>query len=202
MIGAPITIEAARPPYVQFETRALPDRAASEASGRVVFKDVDFVMITPSGSRDIVEKIAEEWLREINKKALDDLYPVLWAQHFRAKFDEWKKGNELPENGLALKMWPIITPAELQHCLNANVRTVEDLAQLNEEGMALIGMGGRSLKQKAEAYIQAANNGGKLAERIGSLEVALSTLTEQLAREREKNAELEAEIGKGRKKAA
>ena len=44
-------IMQARPPYVQFEMRAVEDRQASIDAGHYVAKDVAYAIITPAGSR-------------------------------------------------------------------------------------------------------------------------------------------------------
>ena len=55
-----------RPPFVMFETRALPDRAATEKAGIMQYKNVNFALITPAGSRDVVEKIADRKSTRLN----------------------------------------------------------------------------------------------------------------------------------------
>lgn len=157
-----------RPPYVEFEYRAMPNRAKSEEAGHVVYDDVAFAMITPAGSRDCVEKVAEDWLQYIDKQAQEGRYNPAWARGFRANFKEWQSGNEVPESGTGLRQWPQITPAELKMCLGANVRTVEDLAAANEPTLQRIGMSGRVLKDKAETWLKA-SAGGKVSEEIAGL---------------------------------
>jgi hypothetical protein len=51
-----------RPAYVMFEVRSEEDRAASVAAGKFVGRDVNYVIITPPGSKDTVEKPADSML--------------------------------------------------------------------------------------------------------------------------------------------
>lgn len=190
-----MNIMQSRPPFVMFETRALPDRAATEQAGIVQYKNVDFALITPSGSKDCVEKIAIEWLAQIRKRALDGLDDPEWVKHFTLRYEEWKKGNEMPENGTPLKMWPAITPADIAVLHAAKIFTVEDLAALPDAGFNLVGMGARALREKARAWL-GSSEVGKTAEQIAKLTMQVEQLMEDLNTEREKRAELEGALRK------
>lgn len=170
-----------RPPYVEFEYRAVENRQASAEAGHAVYDNVAFAMITPAGSRDCVEKIAEDWLNYIDKQAQEGRYNPAWARGFRANFKEWLTGNEIPEIGTGLRQWPQITPAELKMCLGANIRTVEDLAVANEQTLQRIGMMGRVLKDKAETWLKA-SAGGKVSEEIANLKQLVREQQEVIAR--------------------
>lgn len=189
------TIQESRPPYVRFERRAMKDEGASMEQGKVVWRNVDFAIITPVGSRDEVEKIADEWVKHIMKQAVNGQYPTQWAEHFNLAYREWKKGNELPTEGTPLAMVPFLTPAEVKNLSEANVRTLEDAAQMSEEAMNLVGMGARVLKDKCAAYLKGAE-GGKLAERIAALEAQSRTKDEIIDRLKGQVAELEAALPK------
>lgn len=192
-------IMKSRPPFVMFETRALPDRAATEKAGIAQYKNVNFALITPAGSKDVVEKIADEWFVQIKKQAMDGAYPADWVPYFELRYAEWKKGNEMPDNGTPLKMWPAITPADIAVLHAAKIYTVEDLAALPESGFQSIGMGARVLREKAQAWLGSGDR-GKMAEKVSALEIAVRELTEALERERSKRTELEQALIK--KKAA
>lgn len=170
-----------RPPYVEFEYRAVHNRAASEEKGHAVYENVAFAMITPAGSRDCVEKVAEDWLNYIDKQAQEGRYNPAWARGFRANFKEWLTGNEVPEIGTGLRQWPQITPAELKMCLGANIRTVEDLAVANEPTLQRIGMMGRVLKDKAETWLKA-SAGGKVSEELANLKQLVREQQDVIAR--------------------
>lgn len=166
-----------RPPTVEFKQIAIEDRDASIEAGRRVTRNVNMAFIRQKGGRDEAVKVAEEWIEQIKQQAYSGTYPEEWAQHFQAKFTAWLAGQELPENGLPIREWPVLSPAEVENLISANVLTVEDLAGLNEEAIANIGMGTRLLRDKARAWMDNAN--GKGAERITALEVQVADLLEQ-----------------------
>lgn len=169
-----------RPPYVQFEMRPEEDRSASIKAGHYVAKNVAYALITSPGSRDCTEQIADEWLARIKERARSGTFNPKWVEHFEFLYKEWTNENTLPENGAPIKGWPIASPAMQQQILQANVRTVEDLAAANEDTMRRIGMGARDLQTKARAWLEAASGTGKVAAKNAALEVENEQLKERL----------------------
>ena len=172
--------EKARPPYVIFETRVVEDRQASTEQGRFVGKDVNYAIVTPSGSKDRIEKVAEEWLAGLEEGVRQDRIPGEWLEAYHRKYKAWCESRELPEDGTAIAAWPAISPAQVKAILDANVRTVEDLAAANESTLASIGMGARALKEKAQAWLDTASSTGKTAEELDELRKTVAGLTKQL----------------------
>lgn len=167
-----LEVQKERPPYVTFEVRAVKDAEASEAAGRAVYKDTDFAIIVPIGGKDKIEREVVGWLEAVGRQVEDQRTPEEWLRHFKAIYNAWKEGQEIPLNGLSVKMWPIATPSDVKNLLDANIKTVEDLASANEEMLRRLGIGGRSLKTKAQAYLESTVH-GRLAESFAELEAKL-----------------------------
>jgi len=53
--------------------------------------------------------------------------------------------------------------------IQAGIRTVEDLASLNDEGLRRIGMGAVELKQKAKTWIDVSQDKGKVTQEMASV---------------------------------
>ena len=197
-----IKIAEARPPYVTFEFRAEEDRAASIEAGHYVSKDVPFVLVTPMGSKDRHESPADEWFARREQDAAEGRFPREWLSAFKGAFAEWKAGREIPLNGTSVANWPVASPAQVKMLLDLKVRTVEDLAEANEETLNRLGMGGRTLKQKAQDWLASANDMGKVSEQLAGLRAdneALKQRNEQLEKQlREVIPQLEA-LTKSRK---
>lgn len=158
-----------RPPYATFETRSLEDRNASQEAGHYVGRDVVFIILTPAGSKDRIERVASEWF---DQKALDvrsGRFPAEWLAAYRAAFDAYVKDEEVPLNGTSLANWPALSPSMFMTLKAANIRTIEDLAVANESSLQRIGMGARTLKQRAIDYLSAAGGHGKLEAEMGEL---------------------------------
>ena len=155
-----IEIQKPRPPYVMFETKAVEDRAASEAAGSYRSKDVDYAYITPQGSKDRIMRVATEWLAHLKVEVAQERYPKEWLNFYEDSYSAWKKGQEIPLSGTPVKNWPFPSPSQINLMLDLNLRTVEDVASANEEAIRRMGMGGQSLKQAAVNFLQSASDGG------------------------------------------
>lgn len=179
-----IALANERPVYVRFEYRAVEDRAASVKSGQYVAKDVAFAIITPPGGNLTVEEEVDNWLK---KKERDQFFDV-----YRRQYEAWKDGHEIPEEGTPIRTWPPLGPAQIEACIRANIRTVEDLATAPEEAIGRIGMGARGMQQKAQVWLQSAQDKGKATEEISTLRRDVATLTERLTDLEKENAGLRA----------
>ncbi len=147
----------ANPPYITFEKRAIERRKLAEEGGGVYYVDVDFALVTSHGSKDTVEKIAVEWFDYLKDQARQGRFPPQWLDAFKASYKAWKEDQEPPVIGTAISNWPAISPAEAKHCKALGIRAVEDLATANEELLARLGMGGRSLSARAKDWITSKN---------------------------------------------
>jgi hypothetical protein len=189
-------MEEARPPYIRFETRAVEDRAASIEAGAFRAKNVDFAIITPSGTKDEREYEVEPWLQGWEKAARDSRLPQSWVDGARRKFEFYKKGQEIPEEGTAILSWPVVSPAQAATIIAANIRTVEDLAAASDSGLNLIGMGGIGLRDQARTWLASAEDTGKVAARLNKLEKENESLKGQVTGLTDKLAKAQLELAK------
>jgi phytoene dehydrogenase-like protein len=176
----------ARPSYVTFELRSVEDREKSIEAGHVVFKDVAYAVITPQGGNLVVDREVTPWLADLHKRGDEN------AEHYEKLYEAWKAGNDAPVDGTRVQDWPSITPAQVDQLKHAHCLSVEDLAAANEGMLSRIGMGGRALKQKAQAWLDSANNTGKAAEELQSLRILTEEQSETIETMKAKIAALEA----------
>lgn len=176
-----------RPAYVRFVRRPTEDKAASLAAGHYVAKDVDWALITPPYSKDVVELKVEAWLRNMVLDVQNDRLPKAWSDSYREAYDKWKRGEEMPLNGTAIRGWGVIGPAQQETLIRMNILTVEDLAAVNDEGLRRIGMGGIDLRNKAIAALKANRDVGPvimenaaLKAEVTGLRMEVSTMRAQL----------------------
>jgi hypothetical protein len=158
--------------YVEFELRAEEDRGATMKTGHPVFQDVEVAVITMPGGNLVVDKfvtpeLLDEWKRGNTRKP-----PSPFALH---AYDAWKEGREAPVNGIDLKNWPGVTPAQLKMCQGCNIRTVEDLADANADSIRKMGMGAVALKNKATSYMASAGT-NRNSEEVAALKVEMESL--------------------------
>lgn len=195
--------EKERPAYVRFEKRAVEDRSALGAVGQVVCKDMDIVCITPPGSKDCIEREVAGWLDNLRVSVKDGRISQDLASRYERAYEFWKRGEEIPINGTAIKGWPVMSPSQQKLCIEAaNIRTVEDLAVANGEAIARLGIGGYEMKQKAEAWLKAASSIGAVVQENVALRIKVTTLETQITALEARNAALAAQIPKQEKQPA
>lgn len=184
----------ARPPYVTFELRAEEDRTASLASGKFIVRDIPFALITPQGSKDRIERNAEEWLTHITTESRNGRFPAEWVEHYKKAFAAWQSGQDLPVTGTPIVTWPPLSPANVRMLLDLNIRTVEELAQATEEAIGHIGIGARALKQRAIDFLAQANDAGKVSAEMEALRIAQADTLKQNAELQKQLADLTTKI--------
>lgn len=175
-----------KPPYVKFELRAVEDREATIEAGHYVGKDVVFAIVVPAGTRDKIEREATDWLLNIEEGVKQERIPAFWYDTYKRALDDFKANRETPEEGTAILDWPTASPSVAKMLIDINVRTVEQLADANEETVQRIGMGGRALKEKAQIWLDSSKDKGKLTEEVSQLRVQNEEL---LARDKEREAQ-------------
>jgi hypothetical protein len=173
-------IAEARPPYVTFEVCAVEDRNASIEAGHYIAKDVDFAFITPQGSKDRIELVVSEWFATLETEVRTGRFPAAWFEGFKESYRRWKSGQEIPENGYPVANWSILSPAQTRLFLDRGIRTVEDVAAMNEEAIQAIGMGGRMFKQRAIDWLASSKNIGKTSEELSALRIENADLKTSL----------------------
>lgn len=131
-----------------------------------MYRSVDFAIIRPIGSKDTVEVEALIWLETLDKDP--NMLPE-WAAKFKSMYALWKAGQEPTPDGTHVTQWPAISKAQAQLLISADIRTVEDLAQANEQGLVRVGMGSRELQNKARAWLESAKDTGRAAEELITL---------------------------------
>lgn len=185
------------PAWVQFEVRAVEDRNATIKNGTWTTKDVEFALITPPYSKDCNEKEVKDWLEEMEQNVRNNRMPARWRDAYRAKYDAWKKGLEIPEDGIPIKGWCMASPAQQQNLISNGIRTVESLAKMNDEGMKRYGMGALDMKNRAAAYLKQQST-GKVAQENAALMAKVNDLETQIKAVLDKNRELEARLDRER----
>lgn len=150
-----------QPPFVRFEEREMGlDPEQTEKEGRPIPRVVVMACVTPHGSKDVVERVADEWLKQIRRQAMSGQYNLDWVKFFEESFKEWQKGNELPREGTPIATWPMATGHARARIRAAGYSTVEDLAQLPDQGLMSIGMDGRYWRDTARGWLNEAKDKG------------------------------------------
>ena len=155
-------LQQARMPFVRFDTVVAETR---DAEGHALYKNKYYVFITPAGGKDELMKDAEEWITELRRKgetrgAFDNAAGeyTRWYEHFSKGFDAYKKGEEMQTTGTPIRACLAYTKAEIATIESVRIYSIEDLAACNEEEMRNMGIGGRTMKQKAIDIMETSKN--------------------------------------------
>ena len=184
--------------YVHFELRPEEDRQASIEAGHPVFKDVEYASITPAGSGGklsidfkVDDALLNKWRHGTSREPASP-YAI-------SAYEAWKADKEIPVDGIDLRNWPGVTPAQLKMCHLAEVRTVEDLAEMSADTQKRLGMGALALKDKAIAYLKNATT-NKASEEIAALKVKLEAMEAANAKKDEQIERLLAQMDEDKPK--
>jgi uncharacterized coiled-coil protein SlyX len=175
-----------KPPYVEFERRSVEQRTVT---GEVQYVPKDFVIIMPVGGKDKVEKEVMDWFEVLKMEIKAQRRPQDHLTQYTGAYEMFKRGEEIPEDGTPLRNWPVIGKAEFNNLKLLRIRTVEDLANANEETMQRIGMGSRALKRAAQDWL-AAKGGANLVSQLTASRATIQALEERIAKQEEELKEL------------
>jgi hypothetical protein len=96
-------------------------------------------------------------------------------------YKSWLKGQEEPTDGTPLSAWPGVNPAQADRLKALHLRTVEDVAGMNDADMNRVGMGALALRDKARAFVAAKKDTAPLAEAMAKKDAEIAELRAQLA---------------------
>lgn len=165
-----------KPAYIEFkrDPKYLPKQ--SEKAGYPIHVEVDYVTVRQIGSNDSVIFEVPTWLAQNRIDVQQGRLHPQFAAMYEESYKRWQSGQEMPLEGTPIKSWPVLRPAQVATLLLVNVRTVEDLATLNDEGLKRVGMGGIDLKQKAQSWMAQAQDKGPLTMEVAGLKKENETL--------------------------
>ena len=102
-----------------------------------------------------------------------------WHKRFSKMLDSYKNGIDMATEGTPIRASLAFSPAEVAQCESVKIFTLEALSICNEQAMINMGMGGRTLKQKAEKILENFA-GSKVAEENAALKAKVELMQEQL----------------------
>lgn len=155
--------------HVEFYLDAIRHGVESDAAGRPVFKDEEMVrIIIPGDNKTVIET------------KVDDTH----KRRFPAKYKAFKEGQKTQVSGWILKEWPAVTASQVKELNYHEIHTVEQLANVSDTAINLLGMGMHDLRTKAKAALAAASGNAEnesRAVREKQLQEELDAMKAQLA---------------------
>lgn len=142
--------------HVEFFSRAIENERLSREENRPIFEDKEFVRIKFPGDtkRVHVAPAGENYRRDPGSNSW-----VSYKEDFPRHYELFKKGMEQIAVGTPISELPFLTEGKRAELRAINILTAEHLAGLEGPSLDRLGMGGRELKNKAQAYLDKASNG-------------------------------------------
>jgi hypothetical protein len=141
---------------VKFFTKTVPDKEATAAQSRAIFKELEYVDIRVAGSR------TSNVCRPARPNDIS---------RFPKHYEAFKQRKEAPIEGTPLTEWAVISRSQAEELSFLNVKTVEQLAAMSDNH-ASQRMGGYDLKAKATKWLEVARAGNSPIQLAEKLEVA------------------------------
>lgn len=168
--------------HVEFYIEPVEKPALSREAGRPIFEDTEFVRLRfvgdPKSSLVAPANDAAGRDRETGQS-------YSWAQKYAEHYRFFKANqDQQAAAGTPLTEVPWLTAAKRAELKALNILTVEGLAGLDGTLLGRIGMGARELKNKAQAYLDAANTNApnaRMATELASAQDEIASLKQQMA---------------------
>jgi len=173
--------------YIEFTTEPKMNAEKTAEKGHNVYDDVDYVVWTKRGSNGMQNRMT---ITRCKRAA-----PEIWALADKM-YDRWRETREMPVEGTALAMWPLISPAQVMNLQFLNLRTVEDVAGMTDADCDRVGMGARGLRDQAQSWLKTSADVGKSAVEMAEMSAEVRALraerNELISRMREMKGEIDA----------
>ncbi len=158
------------PAIPQFFTEAVKLEFKSKQEGRPIFEEQEFVRIIIPGDR-----------RAMAVEPVNDEHKARWPREYEA----YRAGREAPVEGTPLSEWPSnqMNTARVQELAYFNIKTVEQLAAVNDAQLQNLGMGAREMRDRAKKFLEVATTGTGPIEKMMAKIEDLTRENERLARE-------------------
>lgn len=161
--------EAAKGLVIRFELRPIEDEGKTDAEGRPVFVEKEFIEIrSPNDPLSVVE-------REVGARDRQ-----LYAQAYKA----FKEGMSDVLTGTPLKEWPPAARSQVDFLAFRGVRTVEQLVEVSDDGCQHLGHGYLTLRNKASAWLAKAKDASestRMAAELQRRDVEIQNLKRQVS---------------------
>lgn len=137
-----------------FEVHSLLNAAKSKKEGRPIYDDLEICKIRTAGDRNSVKVFpAHEVSHYAEMEDGGSGEPVTYAMRFEPQYKRFKEGRAQVQSGTPLEELPFLTQGKRLELKALHVHTAEALAALDGTPLKQLGMGGRELKNQAQAYL-------------------------------------------------
>lgn len=108
---------------------------------------------------------------------VDDRLRQQYAPHYKA----FKENLELPTEGTAVETWLGANDSRVHMLRSLHLRTVEMVAEMNDNAISAVGIGGRELKLRAAKFLEV-QEGSRTADELAGKDNLILELASRLAK--------------------
>jgi len=166
----------------RFFTRPVENPIETRKQGRPIFEDREFVEVKFAGNRQTVLVAPAHEKFKQRKLANGDTEWITYAQEYQPIYERFKAGLSEQGAGTPLSELPFLTEAKRSELKALNIKSAEALAALDGGPLKMLGMGGRELKNQAQAYLDNATGSADVT-RLAAENAAFKTRMEDMQRE-------------------
>lgn len=152
----------------------------TEADGSAAgFREVEYLeLLIPGDSKSSPVHLVDDRLRE------------RYSAHYKA----FKENREMPTEGTPIEVWLGANDPRVHMLRSLHIRTVEHVSEMSDTTLAQIGIGGREMRSRAQAFLEAQQTAG-VADKLAAKDDLIADLTERLKKleAKESNSEEEEE---------
>lgn len=151
-------------PSVRFFNHTKPNRTASLEAGRAIFDDMECVEIIHPADK-MTRKVfpAHEVITVAEDPNTGELVETTYAMKYRAQYMAFKNGEAQTLHGTPLSELPFLSEGKRRELKALSIYTAEQLAALDGQPLKNLGIGGRDLKNQAQAFIELATGNNDFA---------------------------------------
>lgn len=163
---------------VTFRADKQKNDAASKAAGRPIFEDIELCEIRVAGDRNSVKVFPAHAFHAWSTDAITgDQEAITYAMKWNDQYRRFKEGRQQVQDGTPLEELPFLTEAKRAELKALSIYTAETLAALDGSNLKTLGLGGRGLKDQAQAYLDNANGSAN----VTNMAATIADLQQQIA---------------------
>lgn len=164
----------------RFFKHVVQNEAKSKAAGRPIYDESDHIELRFAANKFTKHVApAHEVFKTERNFQTGEVSPITYALAWPNEFKQYKAGEDQTQAGTPLAELPFLTQSKRLELKALSIHTAEALAALDGPPLKNLGMGGRELKNQAQAYLDNARGSVdvvKMAATIAAMQAELDRL--------------------------
>lgn len=166
---------------VEFYTKAQENKRKSAEEGRPIYDEIEMIKIRIAGDPKTVHCAPAHDQSSARDPHTNER--LTYAQLHHGPYEAFKRGKEYVGSGTPLKELSFLSESKRKELEALHIHTAEALSQLDGTNLQRLGMGGRELKNQAQAWLDKASGSADvtrlaaenaaMAERLAQLEAMM-----------------------------